>query len=144
MTEAGMEKARVEVSKLYETLESRVCELRRELLPLPVTKARTETDHFIMVHGPGTSMGRCTLRFLAEGFNFNAADVSLERLIEPEKQFESGREILTLRYSLSFDQNGNLVWNSKQTVYDSEQVITEALMKFADSIIDLSEGRQIS
>ena len=143
-TEEGMELARVEVSKLYETLESSVCELRGELLPLPVTKARTETDHFIMVHGPSTSGGRLTLRFLAEGFNWNATDVSLERLIGSDEKFDSGRKILRLRYSLSFDENGQVLWNSNQTVFNSEQVITEALLKFADSISDLFKGRQIS
>src|ERR1700704_3813930 len=40
-TEEGMELARAEVLELYEILESRVCDLRGEILPLPVTKART-------------------------------------------------------------------------------------------------------
>jgi hypothetical protein len=105
---------------------------------------KVETGDIIMVHGQAVSLNqRLTLRFLVEGFQWNSVtDVNLERLIGPEGEFNNVRE--RLRYSPSFDGNRLVVWKCNQAVFKSEEVVTEALIKFADLISELLEDRENS
>jgi hypothetical protein len=141
-TEEGMRLVWKEVENLYSIVESMISELSGSGLPLVVTKV--ETGDIIMVHGPAVSLNqRLTLRFLVEGFQWNSVtDVNLERLIGPEGEFNNVRE--RLRYSPSFDGNRLVVWKCNQAVFKSEEVVTEALIKFADLISELLEDRENS
>lgn len=135
-TEEGMELVRNEVSKLYSILESKISKLRGRDLQLPFTNGSARTGEFI-VHGPAASYQRFRLRFIAEGLGYSdATEVTLKWQIAFEEKSAGVKEIGSPYYRPFFKEDRQVVWRSGQAIHNSEQVATEALTKFGDSIID--------
>jgi hypothetical protein len=141
VTEAGKDLVQKEISKLYSLLVSRISELGGEL-PLPVTRGADKTE-FIIVEGPSAGKKKLKLGFFAEDFRYRATEMTLNWRICLEENFYDSSAKSGPNYSPFFKENRQVVWKSGREVYSSEQVVTEALIKFAESINDLFKDFQI-